>query len=117
VNANMSRGQRDYRHEVVGYPDEDLTVSEEDWPIWSAGFEAGLREGIARTRLHVGVELVPVGPANAGIRLWRAVTAARLTQRTTYPTPGLSGEELRERAHASWGITPPAIPVDRRAGA
>lgn len=105
MTTNRNTTQPGCRHEVIGYPDEDLTVSEEDWPIWSAGFEAGLREGIARTRLQVSVELVPVGPANAGIRLWRAVTAARLTHRSTYPTPGLSGEELRERAHASWGLS------------
>jgi hypothetical protein len=92
------------RHEVIGNPDEDLTVSDEDWPIWSAGFEAGLREGITRNQIQISVELVPVGPANAGIRLWRAVTAARLIHRTKYPTPGLSGQELRKQARISWGL-------------
>jgi hypothetical protein len=107
VNAgtHQDTAQHRCRHEVIGNPDEDLTVSDEDWPIWSAGFEAGLREGITRNGIQISVELVPVGPANAGIRLWKAVTAARLVHRATYPTPGLTGEELRERAHLSWGIT------------
>jgi len=93
------------QHAIAGFPDED-PIPEQDWPAWSAGFEAGLREGIARTRVQISVELVPTGPAHAGIRLLRAVTAARLTHRTQYPTPGLSGQELRDRAHASWGLAP-----------
>jgi hypothetical protein len=93
------------QHAIVGFPDED-PIPEQDWPAWSAGFEAGLREGITRTRLQISVELVPTGPAHAGIRLWRAVTAARLTDRTSYTQAALTGEQLRERARRSWGLPP-----------
>ena len=100
-------------HAIVGRPDED-PIPERDWPAWSAGFEAGLREGIARTRLHISVELVPVGPANAGLKLWRAVTQARLTERSRYCGSDASGEELRERAHRSWGLPLRGPQNDRR---
>jgi hypothetical protein len=91
------------QHAIVGSPDQE-PIRDEDWAAWSAGFEAGLREGIATTRLQISVELVPVGPANAGLKLWRAITAARLQQRSTYSEPGLSAQQLRERARLSWGL-------------
>jgi hypothetical protein len=102
----MTTNSHTLRHAIVGPSDDgEAGISDADWAAYSAGYEAGLREGIERTHLQITVELTPVGPANAGMRLWRAVTAARLTHRTRYPTPGLSGEELRERAHRSWGLT------------
>ena len=99
----MTQCEQALAHALVGFPD-DAPIRDEDWPAWSAGFEAGLREGIARTRLHISVEIVPVGPANAGLKLWRAVTQARLTQRSQYRGPVASGQELRERAHRSWRL-------------
>ena len=91
------------KNAIIANPGGDLDIPEEDWAAYSAGFEAGLREGISRTRLQISVELVPVGPANAGLRLWRAVTAARLAHRTN-PGSQLTGTEIREQARASWGL-------------
>jgi hypothetical protein len=102
-------------HAIVGFPDEE-PIPEQDWPAWSAGFEAGLREGIARTRLHISVELVPVGPANAGLKLWRAVTQARLTERSRHHGSAATGPELREQAHQSWGLPFRGRQNERRSG-
>ena len=95
-------------HAIVGHPNED-PIPEQDWPAWSAGFEAGMREGIARTRLHISVELVPLGPANAGLKLWQASTAARLDQTSQHTSDSqATGQQLREQAHRSWGVPLPA---------
>jgi hypothetical protein len=102
-------------HALVGLPDE-APIRDEDWPAWSAGFEAGLREGIARTRLHISVELVPIGPANAGLKLWRAVTQARLTERSRHHRSTATGQELREQAHRSWGLPFRGTQNERRRG-
>jgi hypothetical protein len=101
------------KNAIIGNPDGDIDITEQDWAAYSAGFEAGLREGIARTRLLITVELAPVGPANAGLKLWRAVTSARLAHRTESGSQ-LSGGELRERARRSWGL--PARERDERRG-
>ncbi len=91
------------RHALVGHPD-DTTISEADWPAYSAGYEAGLRAGIELADLRITVELVPTGPAHAGLKLWRAVTQARLQKAARYAESGRTGEQLRERAQASWGL-------------
>ena len=111
----MTPREQALAHALVGFPD-DAVIRDEDWPAWSAGFEAGLREGIARTRLHISVELVPIGPANAGLKLWRAVTHARLTERSRNRGSEASGQELRERAHGSWGLSLRSPQHERRRG-
>ena len=75
------------RHALVGHPD-DTTISEADWPAYSAGYEAGLRAGIELADLRITVELVPAGPAHAGLKLWRAVTQARLQKALVHSGAG-----------------------------
>ncbi len=88
-------------HAVAGHPD-DTTIPETDWPAYSAGYEAGLRAGIELADLRITVELVPTGPAQAGVKLWRAVTQARLQKAARFTEPGRTGEQLREQARTSW---------------
>ncbi len=100
---NPTTGRGPERHALVGHPD-DITVPEADWPAYSVGYEAGLKAGIELGDLRITVELVPTGPAHAGLKLWRAVAQARLQEATRYPVPGRTGEQLRGRARASWGL-------------
>jgi hypothetical protein len=100
---NPTTGPDEVRHALVGHPD-DTTISEADWPAYSAGYEAGLRAGIELGELRISVELVPVGPAHVGLKLWKATTQARLQKSTTYPRPGVTGEQLREQARTSWNL-------------
>lgn len=109
----MARDEHQVEHAIEGFPDAP-TITDADWPAYSAGYEAGLRAGIEITRLQIRVELVPVGPANAGIKLWRAMTHARLSQRAAYPGPALTGEQLRARARASWRRPPTSSAPHRR---
>ena len=95
-----------------GTQTEPVMVEDRDWAAWSAGYEAGLRDGIATSHLKVTVELVPTGPVQAGMRLWQAQIAADLYRQHTYPRPALSGEEILARARASWGL--PADPPPTR---
>ena len=100
---NPGIGSGPERHALVGQLD-DITVPEADWPAYSAGYEAGLKAGIELGDLRITVELVPTGPAHAGLKLWRAVTQARLQVSTRYSEPSRTGKQLRGRARASWGL-------------
>jgi hypothetical protein len=102
MNATRS-GDAPIRHVLVGDP-EDVTIPEADWPAYSAGYEAGSRAGIEMADLRITVELVSIGPANAGLKLWRDAIRAQLQQGARYTAPALTAEELRERARKSWGL-------------
>ena len=85
------------------------------WRLWSEGYQAGLRHGIAAGYADAGHDWTAVTAAACHTaQSFTGATADQLrARRSHYPTPALTAEQIHDQAARSWAALD--IPAHRAA--